>query len=112
MGNDLNNAMDSTEGNNQYDEAAKRILGNKEVLSHILTNTVDEYKKMKPEDVIPLIESDPYISIVPVEPGLTNAEKTVNGERIVGFNTENSERYEGLIRFDVIFYVLTKDGKK
>ena len=53
MGNDLNNAMDSTEGNNQYDEAAKRILGNKEVLSHILTNTVDEYKKMKPEDVIP-----------------------------------------------------------
>ena len=104
MGNDLNNAMDSTEGNNQYDEAAKRILGNKEVLSHILTNTVDEYKKMKPEDVIPLIESDPYISIVPVEPGLTNAEKTVNGERIVGFNTENSERYEGLIRFDVIKY--------
>ena len=67
MGNDLNNSMDSTEGNNQYDEAAKRILGNKEVLSHILTNTVDEYKKMKPEDVIPLIESDPYISIVPVE---------------------------------------------
>lgn len=47
MGKDLNNAMDSTEGNNQYDEAAKRILGNKEVLSHILTNTVDEYKEMK-----------------------------------------------------------------
>ena len=111
MGKDLNNAMDSTEGNNQYDEAAKRILGNKEVLSHILTNTVDEYKEMKPEDVIPLIEGDPYISVIPVEPGLTNAEKIVNGERIVGFNTENSERYEGLIRFDVIFYILTKDGK-
>lgn len=111
MGKDLNNAMDSTEGDNQYDEAAKRILGNKEVLSHILTNTVDEYKEMKPEDVIPLIEGDPYISVIPVEPGLTNAEKIVNGERIVGFNTENSERYEGLIRFDVIFYILTKDGK-
>lgn len=66
---------------------------------------------MKPEDVIPLIEGDPYISVIPVEPGLTNAEKIVNGERIVGFNTENSERYEGLIRFDVIFYILTKDGK-
>lgn len=65
MGNDLNNAMDSTEGNNQYDEAAKRILGNKEVLSHILTNTVDEYKKMKPEDVIPLIESDPIHQYCP-----------------------------------------------
>ena len=101
MGKDLNNAMDSTEGDNQYDEAAKRILGNKEVLSHILTNTVDEYKEMKPEDVIPLIEGDPYISVIPVEPGLTNAEKIVNGERIVGFNTENSERYEEIGRAHV-----------
>ena len=43
--------------------------------------------------------------MVPVEPGLTNIEKEKNGQRIVGMNTENAEINEGLIRFDIIFYV-------
>lgn len=30
---------------------------------------------MKPTDIVPLIEGEPYISSVPVEPGLTNTEK-------------------------------------
>ena len=62
------------------------------------------------------------ISVVPVEPGLTNVEKIPsndgrlsldsreNGQRIVGINTENAEINEGLIRFDIIFYVRMKDG--
>jgi hypothetical protein len=51
------------------------------------------------------------ISVVPVEPGLTNAEKTDGkGQRIVGLNTENSEQSEGVVRFDIIFYVRTRDG--
>ena len=33
-----------------------------------------------------------------------------NGERIVGLNTENQELNEGLIRFDIIFYVRMRDG--
>ena len=32
----------------------------------------DVYKGMVPEDVVPYIEGEPYISMVPVEPGLTN----------------------------------------
>ncbi len=28
-----------------------------------------------------------------------------NGERLVGFNTENEEINEGLVRFDIVFYV-------
>ena len=54
--------------------------------------------------------------MVPVEPGLTNGEKipsgkvAENGQRIVGLNTENAEINEGLIRFDIIFYVRMKDG--
>lgn len=43
--------------------------------------------------------------MVPVEPGLTNIEKEKAGQRIVGLNTENAEINEGLIRFDIIFYV-------
>ena len=111
MGEELRNVFYSNDGANQYDEAAKRLLGNKEILAYILTNTVEDYKKMSPKDVIPLIEGNPYIGIVPIEAGLTNTEKIVNGERIVGLNGENSEHHEGLIRFDVIFYVLTKDGR-
>jgi len=68
--------------------------------------TVDEFKGMKPEDVVKYIEGEPSISVVPVEPGLANMEKTdATGQRIVGLNTENAKINEGLVRFDIIFYV-------
>lgn len=51
-------------------------------------------------------QDEPSISVVPVEPGLANMEKTdAAGQRIVGLNTENAEINEGLVRFDIIFYV-------
>ena len=65
---------------------------------------------MNPEDVVPLIEGEPYISKVPVEPGLTNQVVETGGSRIIGFNTENVEKNEGLVRFDIVFYVRMKDG--
>ena len=68
-------------------------------------------KGMKPEDVVKYIEGEPSISVVPVEPGLANMEKTdATGQRIVGLNTENAEINEGLVRFDIIFYVRMKNG--
>ena len=68
--------------------------------------TVDEFKGLTPEDVVKYIEGEPSISVVPVEPGLANMEKTdATGQRIVGLNTENAEINEGLVRFDIIFYV-------
>ena len=61
---------------------------------------------MNPSEVVNYIEGEPEIGIVPVEPGLTNAEKTDDsGQRIIGFNTENAEINEGMIRFDIVFYV-------
>ena len=66
---------------------------------------------MKPEDVVTYIEGEPKGGIVPVEPGMTNAEKTdAIGLRIVGINTENAEINEGMVRFDIIFYVRMKNG--
>lgn len=50
------------------------------------------------------------IGVVPVEPGMTNAENREQGQRIVGFNSENGEINEGLIRFDIVFYVRMRDG--
>ena len=41
----------------------------------------------------------------------TRNEKSARaGQRIIGLNTENSEVNEGLIRFDIIFYVRMRDG--
>lgn len=95
----------------QYDTRVKRLLAQKSILAHILVKIVDEFKGMKPEDVVKYIEGEPSISVVPVEPGLANMEKTdATGQRIVGLNTENTEINEGLVRFDIIFYVRMKNG--
>ena len=95
----------------QYDTRVKRLLAQKSILAHILVKTVDEFKGMKSEDVVKYIEGEPSISVVPVEPGLANMEKTdATGQRIVGLNTENVEINEGLVRFDIIFYVRMKNG--
>ena len=111
MNTEITNAVDATDDKAQYDACAKRLLANKSILGHILVNTIDEFKGMVPEEAEKYIEGDPIISVVPVEPGLTNAEKKdSSGKRLVGLNTESSEINEGLIRYDIIFYVRMRDG--
>lgn len=111
MNTEIANAVNAAEDKAQYDTRVKRLLAQKSILAHILVKTVDEFKGMKPEDVVKYIEGEPSISVVPVEPGLANMEKTdATGQRIVGLNTENAEINEGLVRFDIIFYVRMKNG--
>ena len=110
MNTEIKNAILAANEEAQYDESAKRLLGQKSILAHILVKTVDEFRGMNPEDVVPLIEGEPYISTVPVEPGLTNQMVENGGSRIIGFNTEHAEKNEGLVRFDIVFYVRMKDG--
>ena len=107
---EMKNAVNATDTGAQYDEKVKRLLGNKIILAHILVKVIDEFQKMEPKDVVSYIESEPVIGTVPVEPGLTNTVTEKDGHRIVGLNTENLEINEGLIRFDIIFYVRMKDG--
>ena len=110
MNTELRNTVSAADTEAQYDEKAKQLLSNKIILAHILVKTVDEFQGMNPKDVVSYIEGDPFISVVPVEPGLTNTATEKDGQRIVGLNTENAEINEGLIRFDIIFYVRMKDG--
>ena len=111
MNTEIANAVNAAGDKAQYDTRVKRLLAQKSILAHILVKTVDEFKGMKPEDVVKYIEGEPSISVVPVEPGLANMEKTdATGQRIVGLNTENAEINEGLVRFDIIFYVRMKNG--
>lgn len=110
MNTELKSAVMATDRDAQYDNSAKRLIAHKIILARILVKTVEEFKGMDPLEVAELIEGLPYISAVPVEPGLTNAVHFQNGQRLVGFNTENQELNEGLVRFDIVFYVRMKDG--
>ena len=110
MNTELKNAVLATDRDAQYDNSAKRLIAHKIILARILIKTVEKFKGMDPLEVAALIEGIPYISTVPGEPGLTNAVHFQNGKRIVGFNTENQELNEGLVRFDIVFYVRMKDG--
>lgn len=104
MSNDTVSAVEAAGKDAQYDEKAKRLLSDKNILSYILVKTVPEFKGMSFEQVKSCIEGEPVIGRTPVEPGLTNvADKT--GQRIRGLNAEDSEVNEGVIRFDIIFYV-------
>ena len=108
MNTEIKNAVNSAGDKAQYDENAKRLLGNKSILAHILTSTVEEFRDMNPADVEGYIEGEPCISSVPVEPGLTNIKQ--GGKRLAGLNSESADVNEGVVRFDIVFYVRLKDG--
>lgn len=52
MNTETKNAILITDKDAQYDERAKRLLGQKSILAHILVKTVDEFMGMNPKDVI------------------------------------------------------------
>lgn len=110
MDNEIKNTVRAADTDAQYDEKAKQLLANKFILAHILIKTVDEFKGMNPKEVVTYIEGEPKVGVVPIEPGMTNVSKEKEGQKIVGLNSEDSAINEGLIRFDIIFYVRMKDG--
>ena len=112
MNTEIANAVNVAGDKAQYDTRVKRLLAQKSILAHILVKTVDEFKGMKPEDVVKYIEGEPSISVVPVEPGLANMEKTdATGQRIVGLNTENAKINEGLVRIGITNEIPEHDEK-
>lgn len=71
MNTEITNAINASKDKAQYDTHAKRLLSQKIILAHILVKVIDEFKDMKPEQVMAYIESDPIIGTIPVDPGLT-----------------------------------------
>ena len=107
MEEELRNTVEATDQNAQYDACAKRILGNKQILAHIIKAAIPGFQDMKPSEIIPYIEGEPLIGNVRIEPGLTNPSMS---EVISGMNTEDTDRSEGKIYFDVLFYLLEETG--
>ena len=60
--------------------------------------------------MVPYIEGEPFINSVPIDTGLTNTVIKNDEPRVIGLNSENPELHEGMIRFDIIFYVRMRDG--
>lgn len=75
MDTEMKNMVRASDKDAQYDEKAKHLLGHKHILAYILVNTVDEFKGMNPRDVVQYIEGEPFIGVVPVEPGMTNSQE-------------------------------------
>jgi hypothetical protein len=61
---EMTNAVKAADDKAQYDEQAKRLLSQKNILAHILVKTVDEFKGMNPKDVVQFIEGEPKVGIV------------------------------------------------
>ncbi len=57
MDTEIQNAVNAADKDAQYDEKAKRLLGNKIILAHILVKTIDEFRGMNPKDIVPFIEA-------------------------------------------------------
>ena len=83
----------------RYDANAKKLLGEKIILAHILAGCMDEFVGKMPEEVLPFIEGEPEIGSTPVAPGVSNS------PHIRGMNTEDSVPYEGVVAYDIRFYV-------
>lgn len=107
---DVHTAVNTTSKTAQYDASAKRIMSNRSILGNFLARVLPPLKGMDPRDVENLISPEVHIGTIPVDPGLTNMEIVVNGERVVGFNTERKEIHEGEVHFDLICYVQMPDG--
>ena len=97
MNTEIKNTILTTDKDAQYDESAKRLLGQKSILAHILVKTVDEYAGMDPKEVVSYIEGEPFINSVPIDTGLTNTVIKNDESRVIGLNSENPELHEGMI---------------
>ena len=97
MNTEIANAVNAAGDKAQYDTRVKRLLAQKSILAHILVKTIDEFKGMKPEDVVKYIEGEPSISVVPVELGLANMEKTdATGPGFINFYLKSDVIYDAL----------------
>lgn len=99
------NDIDATDGKTKYDTQVKKVLANKIILAWILKYTVKEFSEYSISDIEKCIEGTPEIALVPIEAGLTNAEK------ITGLNTEDAILNEGKVTFDIRFYVILPNGE-
>lgn len=97
-----------------YDKAAKEVLALRQILAPILKRLVPEFQTLSFDTIArDCIEGTPWVGTVPVAPGRTNrAFRRRVPKRIRGLQTEQSERDEGWITYDVLFYARVPDTEQ
>lgn len=103
----LTRSIETADEKAQYDEYAKRIVADKNILAWIAKYTMQELKEYSIPVIISCIEGEPEISEVPVYPG--GKKKT---EAVTGIPTEDKVPGEGQIYYDIRFYIITPDKER
>ena len=106
----LSHGVEITEYEAKYDDAAKRLVADKQVLARIAKGTVKEFKNCSIEEIMEAIEGEPEIATHKVHPGKPSRRKEPDG--IHGMNTESTIPGEGNISYDIYFYILTQDKER
>lgn len=101
----LSNKIELTDKKAHYDNCAKAIMADKQVLARIAKHTTKEFKDYDIPTIIQCIEGEPEVSTVPVHPGM---QKKVS-EAIDGMKEESSIPNEGTVTFDIRFSMVTPD---
>lgn len=90
----------------RYDQHAKQILKDKNVLAFILMNCIAEFEGYTKKEAIAAIDGEVEVAARPVAPTTNNQQSSILGD-----NTECFIPGEGKTTFDVLFHALTKEGK-
>lgn len=98
-------AVENADCKIQYDRNVKEILSDKIILAWILKYSVHEFKAYSIEEIAQSIEGEPQIESIPIEPGNFRAEK------ITGLSTESVLMNEGMITYDIRFFVYLPSGE-
>ena len=93
------NRIETAGSNSTVDVHVKRLLANKQFLSRIIKATVSEVSEYSVEEIELMIEGEPQIDTVPVDPGMTNHPS------ITGINSEDKVPFEGEVRYDILTYI-------
>lgn len=101
----LAHAIETTDGAGTYDESAKYLLADKQILAYILKHSVAEFRDMPVEQVLDCIGDDVEVGTGLVDPGLSKLSS------IRGSNREDSVPGEGKNFYDVRFCAYLKEDK-
>lgn len=103
--NHIANAVIATDGKAKFDAMVKELLSDKQILAWILRDTMEEFKGMTIREIVSCIEGEPKVAKVPIAPGLRT-------ETVMGLRNEQRVPNEGMITYDIYFYVRTPDGER
>ena len=103
----LSHSLQGTEYATKYDEAAKKLIADKQVLARIVKGTINEFKDYTIDEIIAGIEKEPEIATKEMYPGKQYNRRAPGS--IHGMNTESAIPGEGKVTYDIYFYVITRE---